>query len=81
MVVKRSFQPQWFDRWLWIHYDESIDAAFCFSYVKAYCQKQLNNCSSLETTYKIFLRDIQTGRTQVSSSIIMKKVDVIRMLY
>ena len=49
--VKRSFQPQWFNRWPWIHYDESSDAAFCFLCVKAYSQKKLDNCSSLETTY------------------------------
>ena len=56
-VVKRSFQPQWFDRWPWIHYDESCDAAFCFLCVKAYCQKKIDNISSLETTY------ISTGYT------------------
>jgi len=38
--VKRSFQPQWFDRWPWIHYDESSDAAFCFLCVKTYSQPE-----------------------------------------
>ena len=56
-TVKRSFQPQWFNRWPWIHYDENSDAAFCFLCVKAYYQKKLDNCSSLETTY------ISTGYT------------------
>ena len=28
-VVHRSFQPRWFDQWKWIHYDETLDAAFC----------------------------------------------------
>ena len=78
-VVIRSFQPQWFDRWSWIHYDESTDAAFCFSCVKAYCQKQLDNCSSLETTY------ISTGYTNWKDASVKfnnhEKADVIRMLY
>ena len=41
-TVKQSFQPQWFDRWLWIHYDKSSNAAFCFLCVTAYCQKKLD---------------------------------------
>ena len=30
-VVKRSFQPQWFARWKWLHYmyDEERELAFC----------------------------------------------------
>ena len=28
-VVKRSFNPGWFDRYKWLHYDEAKDAAFC----------------------------------------------------
>ena len=47
IVVKRSFQPKWFDRWPWIHYDECSDAAFCFLCVKAYCQNKLDSCSTL----------------------------------
>jgi len=39
--VKRSSQSQWFDRWPWIRYDESLDAAFCFLCVKAYSQKKV----------------------------------------
>ena len=28
-VVKRSFQPSWFTRWPFLHYDKSTDAVFC----------------------------------------------------
>ena len=28
--MKRDFQPSWFSRWKWLHYEESIDAAFCY---------------------------------------------------
>ena len=27
-VVKRSFNPDWFDCYKWLHYDEAKDAAF-----------------------------------------------------
>ena len=28
-VVKRSFQPDWFSKWPFIHYDEARDVAYC----------------------------------------------------
>ena len=34
-VVYHSFQPAWFDRWKWLHYDSSRDLAFCFTCIKA----------------------------------------------
>ena len=37
-VVRRSFQSSWFHRWKWIHYDATVDAAFCFSCCKAASQ-------------------------------------------
>ena len=50
-VVKRSFQPQWFSRWKWLHYDEERDLAFCFTCVKAYKENKLHSSTNLETTY------------------------------
>lgn len=50
-IVKRSFQPQWFSRWPWLHYDEERDLAFCFTCVKAYNDNKLHGVSSLEYTY------------------------------
>ena len=32
---ERSFQSVWFDRFLWLHYNEIDDSAFCFLCVKA----------------------------------------------
>ena len=32
---ERSFQPTWFKSFLWLHYDERTDSAFCFTCVKA----------------------------------------------
>ena len=33
--VKHTFQSLWFHRFKWIHYDVTLDAAFCFSCCKA----------------------------------------------
>ena len=32
---KRSFQPAWFDKFKWLHYDPDTDSAFCFMCIKA----------------------------------------------
>ncbi len=50
-VVKRSFQPQWFQRWTWIHYDEDHDLAYCYLCTKAYKEGKFISCSRLEYTY------------------------------
>ena len=39
-VVFRLFQPQWFQKWSWIHYDEARDLAFCFIYLCGSCPIQ-----------------------------------------
>lgn len=41
VIVKRSFQPSWFDRWAWLHYDEGRDLAFCFLCMQAAKEKKL----------------------------------------
>ena len=33
--VLRSFQPAWFSKWPFIHYDEAKDAAFCHTCMMA----------------------------------------------
>ena len=30
-ILKRSFQPSWFDKFTWLDYDENNDLAFCFT--------------------------------------------------
>ena len=50
-VQKRYFQPQWFKRWSWLHYDEERDLAFCFTCVVAYKQKHLHAVPCLEKTF------------------------------
>jgi len=34
-VTNRAFQPKWFDKWHWLHYDRSSDRVFCFLCVSA----------------------------------------------
>ena len=56
-VTKRSFQPQWFEKWTWIHYSEGEALAFCFLCIVVYQNEHLNSVSNLEQTF------ISTGFT------------------
>ena len=51
LVVKRSFQGNWFDRWVWLHYDEAKDLAFCYICVLAYKNDKLQSSHCLERTF------------------------------
>ena len=51
VIVKRSFQPQWFSRWPWLHYSEESDTAYCFNCVKAYSEGKLQSVGGMESTY------------------------------
>lgn len=50
-VVFRSFQPQWFQKWSWIHYDEARDLAFCFICVKAVRSKTLKTAKTVDACF------------------------------
>ena len=41
VVVNRSFQPSWFEKWPWLHYIESNDAVLCITCAQASVQKKL----------------------------------------
>ena len=45
--VYRSFQPGWFQKWPWLHYDQSEDKSFCFYCVQALKQGSITMCSGL----------------------------------
>ena len=45
-VVHRSFQSKWFDKYTWLHYDETVDAAYCHT-----CRKA-DEQGKLKTKYK-----------------------------
>ena len=51
LVMKRSFQRQWFDRWSWLHYEENLDHAFCCTCVTAYQNNLLQSALCLEPTF------------------------------
>ena len=42
-VIKQSFNPGWFDRYKWLHYDNAKDAAFCHVCRCAADQKKAEN--------------------------------------
>ena len=51
LVMKRSFQRKWFDRWSWLHYEENLDFAFCLTRVTAYQNNLLQSAHCLEPTF------------------------------
>ena len=50
-VTKRSFQPQWFDKWRWLHYVKEKDLAFCHICILAHKKNQLHSVSNLEQNF------------------------------
>ena len=50
-VAKRYFQPQWFDKWTWLHYDEDRDVAFCHTCIVAQRNNHLHAVSNLEQSF------------------------------
>ena len=50
-VVVKSFQPQWFQKWSWIHYDEARDIAFCFICVKTVRSKTLKTAKTTNVSF------------------------------
>ena len=40
-VVFRSFQHSWFKQWMFLHYDEKNDLAYCHTCVMGFKQKKM----------------------------------------
>ena len=40
-VIMWSFQPSWFEKWPWLHYNESEDSVLCHTCAKASLQKKI----------------------------------------
>ena len=40
-IVKRSFQPRWFDQWPWLDYSEENDSVLCHTCLRAKTDKKL----------------------------------------
>ena len=62
----RSFQPDWFNNFKWIHYDETKDAAFCFTCVRALKKNIISSKNSekafTETCYRNWKKAPETTR-------------------
>ena len=50
-ITHRSFQPKWFQKWSWIHYDEARDIVFCSICVKATRSKQLKAAKTCDASF------------------------------
>ena len=50
-VVKRSFQPGWFDKRPWLHYREGDDSALCFTCMKAVAKSKLQWSSNADSAF------------------------------
>ena len=50
-VVKRSFQPCWYEKWSWLHYNEGQDSVLCFTCTQASQQKKILWSSSADMAF------------------------------
>ena len=41
--MKRVFNPKWFSKWHWLHYDSCHDNLYCCIFIKAVTTKRLNS--------------------------------------
>ena len=63
---KRSFQPAWFDKFSWLHYDVNTDSALCFTCVKALRHKMISStkgeASFTEKGYQNWKKALAKGK-------------------
>ena len=51
VIVKRCFQPSWFVKWPWVHYNEAQDSVFCFTCIKASSENKIQWASNSEAAF------------------------------
>lgn len=51
IVVKRSFQPSWYNKWPWLHYIEAQDAEFCVIRAKASLKRKIHWSSNADSAF------------------------------
>lgn len=65
-LKQRSFQPDWFKNFKWLHYDQTKDAAFCFTCVRALKKNMISSEKSekafTETGYRNWKKALETNR-------------------
>ena len=50
-IVERSFQPSWFDKWPFLHYDEVSDRVFCHTCMKAFQEKKMKSTKKADPAF------------------------------
>ena len=50
-VVNRLFQYQWFEKWRWIHYDESRDLAFCHTCIMEMKTGKMKSVGNVDSVF------------------------------
>jgi len=65
-VKQRSFQPDWFNSFKWLHYDQTKDTAFCFTCIRALKKNMISSEKSetafTETGYRNWKKALETNR-------------------
>ena len=50
-VVERNIQPGWFNKWPFIHYDESIDSVFCHVCLMSFKLKRMKSSTRADPAF------------------------------
>ena len=50
-IVERSFQPGWFQKWPFLHYDESNDSVFCHVCTMSFKLKRMKSSTRADPAF------------------------------
>jgi hypothetical protein len=50
-VVERSFQPSWFSKWPFLHYDEAKDIVFCHTCLMGFKLKRMRTSTRADPAF------------------------------
>ena len=51
VILKSCFQPSWFTKWPWLHYNQGQDTEFCFICMKASSESKIQCASNSEAAF------------------------------
>ena len=63
----RSFQAAWYGKWKWLHYDQSLDKAYCRTCIQAVKQGKV---IQVPVKRHFLAQDTQTGKMPVGKSMV-----------
>ena len=49
--IERTFQPTWFDKWSWLHYNVDNDSAYCYVCIKAMKEKKIRKAGNMDSAF------------------------------